>query len=51
MPILFKLVGCVNSKILEIKKDITGELRLSNIHSIFEIYELNQLKKNSNNNS
>lgn len=40
MPVLFKLVGCVNSKILEIKKDIIGELRLSNIHSIFEIYEL-----------
>ena len=40
MPVLFKLVGCVNSKILEIKKDIVGELRLSNIHSIFEIYGL-----------
>lgn len=36
MPITFKLVGNVNSKALEIKTDISGTVRLSNIISIFE---------------
>jgi hypothetical protein len=40
MPITFKLVGNVNSKSLEIKKDITGTIRLSNIISIFVEYGL-----------
>lgn len=36
MPITFKLVGNVNSKALEIKTDISGTIKLSNIISIFE---------------
>ena len=40
MPIVFKLVGNVNSKVLEIKRDVTGVVRLSNIVSMFEIYGL-----------
>ena len=40
MPILFKLIGCTNTKPIEIIRAFTGELRLSNIHSIFEIYGL-----------
>jgi len=40
MPIVFKLVGNVNSKVLEIKRDVTGIVRLSNIISMFEIYGL-----------
>jgi hypothetical protein len=40
MPILFKLIGCNNTKPIEIIRAFTGELRLSNIHSIFEIYGL-----------
>ena len=41
MPVIFKLVGGVNSKVLEIRKDMVGVLRLSNITAIFEIYGLN----------
>ena len=37
MPITFKLVGNVNSKLLEIKQNITGKICLSNIITIFEL--------------
>lgn len=38
MPVLFKLVGTVNNKTLEIKKNVSGNMRLSDIHSLFEIF-------------
>ena len=38
MPIIFKLVGQVNSHILEIKHDMIGIVNLSSIISIFESY-------------
>jgi len=41
MPVIFKLVGGINSKVLEIRRDMVGVLRLSNITAIFEIYGLN----------
>jgi hypothetical protein len=37
MPITFKLVGNVNSKLLEIKQNITGTICLSNIITSFEL--------------
>jgi len=37
MPITFKLVGNVNSKLLEIKQNITGKICLSNIITSFEL--------------
>jgi hypothetical protein len=40
MPVIFKLVGGINSKVLEIRRDMVGVLRLSNITAIFEIYGL-----------
>ena len=38
MPITFKLVGNIKSKLLEIKYDINGIVRLSTIISIFKNY-------------
>ena len=42
MPIIFKLVGHVNSSLLEIKHDISGIVKLSSIISIFENYGISQ---------
>ena len=38
MPITFKLIGNIKSKLLEIKYDINGIVRLSSIISIFKNY-------------
>ena len=38
MPIIFKLVGHINSNALEIKREITGIVKFSSIISIFELY-------------
>jgi hypothetical protein len=38
MPITFKLVGNVKSKVLEIKRDMIGIVKLSSMVSMFEIY-------------
>jgi len=42
MPIIFKLDGQVNSRVLEIKHDINGIVKLSSIISIFENYGISQ---------
>jgi hypothetical protein len=38
MPITYKLVGNVNSKVLEIKRDIIGLVKLSHMVSMFSAY-------------
>jgi hypothetical protein len=38
MPIIFKLIGNIKLKVLEIKYDINGIVRLSSIISIFKNY-------------
>ena len=42
MSIIFKLVGHVNSCVLEIKHDISGIVKLSSIISIFKNYDISQ---------
>jgi len=40
MPVLFRLVGSVNSRVLEIRKNMVGEFNLGHFHSIFKSYGL-----------
>jgi hypothetical protein len=40
MPVLFRLVGSVNSRVLEIRKNMFGEFNLGHFHSIFKSYGL-----------
>lgn len=40
MPVLFRLVGSVNSRVLEIRKNMFGEFNLGHFHSIFNSYGL-----------
>jgi hypothetical protein len=42
MPITFKLVGSINTNVLEIKRNMVGLFKLSNFQSLFETYGLDK---------